>query len=81
MKELPVPTLPLMHLLDRRASAPLVRPEPAAAPALGDFEVVWARHLDEVRAAQRLRWSVFVDEMGAKLPDSPHGAQIGRAHV
>jgi putative hemolysin len=33
------------------------------APSL---QVVWARHLDDVRAAQRLRHQVFVDEMGAQ---------------
>lgn len=27
----------------------------------------WARHQDDVRAAQRLRWRVFVDEMGAHV--------------
>jgi putative hemolysin len=37
---------------------------PASRPA---FEVVWARHLEDVRAAQRLRHRVFVDEMGARL--------------
>ena len=31
------------------------------------MEVVWARHLDEVRQAQRLRYDVFVTEMGARL--------------
>ena len=31
------------------------------------FVVSWARHLDEVRAAQRLRYVVFSDEMGARL--------------
>jgi len=29
--------------------------------------VVWARHLEDVRAAQRLRHRVFVEEMGARL--------------
>jgi Putative hemolysin len=29
--------------------------------------VAWARHLDEVRAAQRLRFEVFAGEMGARL--------------
>jgi putative hemolysin len=38
--------------------------EPVTAP---EFEVVWARHADEVRAAQRLRHEVFVGEMGARL--------------
>lgn len=31
------------------------------------IEFAWARHLDEVRAAQRLRYRVFVDELGARL--------------
>ena len=34
------------------------------------LEVRWARHLDEVRASQRLRYDVFADEMGARL-DTP----------
>ena len=33
----------------------------------GAIEVTWARHLDEVRAAQRLRFDVFAAEMGARL--------------
>lgn len=40
------------------------------------IEVVWARHLDEVRAAQRLRHRVFVDEMGARL-SAPAGTPSG----
>ena len=36
-----------------------------------DFEVLWARHQDEVRAAQRLRHEVFVGEMGARLVPPP----------
>ena len=40
------------------------------------LETVWARHQDEVREAQRLRWRVFVDEMGARL-SLPAGAQPG----
>jgi putative hemolysin len=31
------------------------------------LEVRWARHADEVRAAQRLRYQVFAQEMGARL--------------
>jgi putative hemolysin len=31
------------------------------------IEVRWANHLDEVRAAQRLRFDVFAGEMGARL--------------
>ena len=44
------------------------RPSPGA-PTLTEprIEAVWARHQDEVRSAQRLRYRVFVDEMGARL--------------
>jgi putative hemolysin len=59
--ELPIPTLPVASF----EVAPLRRAEPA-------LDVVWARHLDEVRAAQRLRYQVFVEEMGAR-PDPPAG--------
>jgi putative hemolysin len=40
------------------------------------LEVLWARHLDDVRAAQRLRHEVFVDEMGAR-PTPVVGAPAG----
>lgn len=63
--ELPNPTQPVSSF---ELSA-LRRNEPA-------LDVVWARHLDEVRAAQRLRYQVFVDEMGAR-PDVPAGTPAG----
>lgn len=79
MKELPSPTWPLMSLFDFRfgrlprgpkPKAP-VQPTPTPLPAASaqgvEFEVRWARHQDEVRAAQRLRHDVFVGEMGARL--------------
>lgn len=44
---------------------PAVCPDNAAAPST--IEVGWARHLDEVREAQRLRYAVFCKEMGARL--------------
>jgi len=43
---------------------PVIRPALARRP---QFEAVWARHADEVRAAQALRWSVFAGEIGARL--------------
>lgn len=51
-------------------SAPLRarRSAPAAAPAL---EAIWARDESEVREAQRLRWRVFVEEMGASVAPAP----------
>jgi putative hemolysin len=50
--------------------------EPAAAARL---VATWARHHDQVRAAQRLRWRVFADEMGARLsppPGTPAGLDV-----
>ncbi len=70
MSDLPSPTLPLSPTSLRRGS--LHRPSDAqhmgqTASARGGIEVSWARHLDEVRQAQRLRYDVFVSEMGAQL--------------
>jgi putative hemolysin len=45
-------------------AVPHVKSQPAA------IEVTWAKHLDEVRAAQRLRFEVFAGEMGARLSTS-----------
>jgi putative hemolysin len=73
MKELPNPTLALALLDPFRAPQRDVRHGP---PVL---EVVWARHQDDVRAAQRLRHQVFVEEMGARptpLPGTPAGHDI-----
>lgn len=47
------------------AATPGIRTEPKEAR--GGIVVSWARHLDEVRAAQRLRYDVFAGEMGARL--------------
>jgi putative hemolysin len=38
--------------------------------------VSWAAHLDEVRAAQRLRYQVFAGEMGARLSTPEPGHDI-----
>jgi putative hemolysin len=47
-----------------------------AARSAGGIEVHWATHLDEVRAAQRLRHEVFGVEMGARLGTSLPGHDI-----
>lgn len=49
-----------------------------AAPGRAGVEVAWARHLDEVREAQRLRYDVFAKEMGARLksPIAEHDIDI-----
>jgi putative hemolysin len=38
--------------------------------------VAWARHLDEVRQAQRLRYQVFAGEMGARLDTRVAGHDV-----
>lgn len=70
MNELPhltlsVPSEPASgHALHRPGVVPgLARP----VPERGAIEVTWARHQDEVRQAQRLRFDVFAAEMGARL--------------
>ncbi|MBV8618968.1 MAG: GNAT family N-acetyltransferase [Curvibacter sp.] len=40
------------------------------------LQVAWARHQDEVREAQRLRYSVFAGEMGARLASPVPGHDI-----
>ncbi|RZI76207.1 MAG: GNAT family N-acetyltransferase [Variovorax sp.] len=72
MKELPNPMFAISQLGLRRAphtlpSLPEIVAQPPAAPATAGITVQWARHQDEVRAAQRLRYQVFAGEMGARL--------------
>jgi len=40
------------------------------------IKVSWAKHQDEVREAQKLRYSVFANEMGARLPATIAGHDI-----
>ena len=37
------------------------------------LSISWARHQDEVEEAQRLRYKVFAEEMGANLPSAKNG--------
>ena len=78
MNELPNPTFPLSlstpRLLtrgllcrsDQNQNTSLIQRD--KKPTAGKILVQWARHQDEVRQAQRLRYSVFALEMGAILP-------------
>ena len=56
--------LPVLHGATSTTTAAGVQPAAEARPGI---VVSWARHLDEVRAAQRLRFDVFAGEMGARL--------------
>lgn len=70
MNDLPSPTLPLSPVSLPRGSLHCQGGLVGAvvdAPGRGGVEVAWARHLDEVREAQRLRYEVFATEMGARL--------------
>ena len=80
MQELPNPMFAISQLGARPAfwrappstrlpAPPTAVPEPVPAKAAGQgITVSWARHQDDVRAAQRLRYEVFAGEMGARLP-------------
>ncbi len=78
MRDFPSPTLPLADL------RPDFTAEPRAArrslhPSSQPLEVLWARTEEDVLAAQRLRYRVFAQEMGARLsvpPGSPSGHDI-----
>ncbi|WP_028605438.1 GNAT family N-acetyltransferase [Ottowia thiooxydans] len=84
MKELPTPTFALspsahpaalprgsLHQSSQRA----VVERPADGGGQG-IQVAWARHQDEVRQAQRLRYDVFAGEMGARLTTTLAGHDI-----
>jgi putative hemolysin len=83
MKELPNPTMPLsmidfprgsLHRHDHQTQENFVAPQKAKQrPTL---IVEWAKHQDEVREAQRLRYDVFATEMGARLKESIPGHDI-----
>ncbi|MBL8370007.1 MAG: GNAT family N-acetyltransferase [Burkholderiaceae bacterium] len=80
MKELPNPTFALSPVALPRGSLhpggiEMGAQQPGQS-ARGGLSVAWARHQDEVRAAQRLRYAVFAGEMGARLPATIPGHDI-----
>ena len=80
MKELPNPTFALSPVAMPRGSlcqSGHVGDTPGVQSAgVGKISVTWARHQDEVRQAQRLRYQVFALEMGANLPNTLAGHDI-----
>ncbi|MGY8524121.1 GNAT family N-acetyltransferase [Paracidovorax citrulli] len=75
MRDLPTPTQPLFEslpngLAGQTARRRLLRPSTASTDAAPALSVAWARHQDEVVEAQRLRYKVFAEEMGARLSSS-----------
>ncbi len=85
MRDLPTPTQPLFDALptgrsgqsarSRLPRQPAQHQTHAQAPAPA-FSVAWARHQDEVAEAQRLRYKVFAEEMGARLQSSSNGTDV-----
>jgi putative hemolysin len=63
--------IPIAGGQQQLASGAQARPDTRAG-----IVVSWARHQDEVRAAQRLRYEVFAGEMGARLSTSLPGHDI-----
>ena len=61
-----------------RVSAPLkaIHTAKPVAPAAHGIAVRWAQHLDEVRAAQKLRFDVFAGDMGARLSTPVPGHDV-----
>ncbi|BDD93490.1 hypothetical protein PanNE5_29300 [Pandoraea sp. NE5] len=71
MRDLPNPTMPLSSLTPNSRRR-LPRPETPLKPNLG---VAWARDESELREAQRLRYHVFAEEMGASVK-GPAGLDV-----
>ena len=61
----------MLETLDR----PLSHAHPLVLPAIaaGNLELVVARTPEELEASQRLRFTVFSEEMNAVFPDASHG--------
>jgi putative hemolysin len=73
MRELPTPTLPFASIpLEPRRRLP--RAEETVTPQ-HRLQVTWVRSDEELREAQRLRYRVFADEMGARL-SGPAGLDV-----
>ena len=80
MKELPNPTFPISQIgLPRGSLHQSPQTESGTSHtkvSKSTIEVSWAKHQDEVREAQRLRYDVFANEMGARLPVTVAGHDI-----
>ena len=86
MRELPNPTFALSPLSLPRGLLHRANPHlhgtiqstttPQLQPERGALVVSWAKHADEVKLAQRLRFNVFAEEMGARLGTAVPGHDV-----
>lgn len=70
----PSPRLP--NEVDRLLGYQPMAVVPAVPTERRRVVVAWAQHLSEVRAAQRLRYQVFAEEMGARLSTTVPGHDV-----
>jgi putative hemolysin len=63
---------------DTEAALPTTKGLSIGSPRERGLRTCWAQTTDEVREAQRLRFGVFADELGAKLETSLAGHDIDR---
>lgn len=77
MNEIPTPTLAFHHDALPRGCLPRTRQSDLSV-AEEPLAVSWAKHTDEVREAQRLRYAVFSGEMGARLATSITNHDVDR---
>ena len=52
------------------------QPQAGAESTRSGLSISWARHADEVLEAQRLRWKIFVEELGARVSTPQPGYDI-----
>jgi putative hemolysin len=80
MRDLPLPTFPIHDLRSPETPRRSLHPRPIPVTDLqhekAQFDVVWARTEEDIRDAQRLRYVVFAQEMGARLT-VPRGSPPG----
>ncbi len=71
-------TIPMISLVTPSLASPepCRGARPMLTPGEGKITVEWAKHLDEVREAQRLRYDVFATEMGARISTTLPGHDI-----
>jgi len=56
--------------------APLAPEKTIAKAKRPAFQITWASNASEIKEAQRLRYKVFAEEMGAKLPPHPENLDV-----
>lgn len=55
---------------------PVILDKAIAKPKRPAFQITWASNASEIKEAQRLRYKVFAEEMGANLPSNPENLDI-----